>query len=146
MSSDTFRVRVLSVDGAIVRLEVRPTTAVGIEGHVLTRSFVLGVLAEIAGLPIAPQTTDEAWVREHVGEYVIRTEVEAFTALPPDVDPAVLERPHDAICQRITLRAELASAALAAHFATVGEHGTAIWDVWWTDPLRPALPAATPIV
>lgn len=77
---------------------------------------------------------------------MIRTEVEGLTALPPDVDAAVLERPHDEICNRITLRAELASADLAAHFAKVTEHATAIWDVWWDDPLRPALPAMTQIV
>lgn len=146
MSSDPYKVRVLSVDGPTVRLEVRPTTAIGIEGYVLTRSFVLGVLAEIAGLPIAPQTTEQAWVREHVDEYVTRTEVEGFAALPPDVDAAVFERPHDEICNRITLRAELASPGLAAHFAKVTEHATAIWDVWWDDPLRPALPALTAIV
>jgi hypothetical protein len=145
MSSDTFKIRVLSVDGATMRLEVRPTTAIGIEGYVLTRSFILGVLAELADLPIAPQTTDQAWVIEHVGEYVARTEVEALVALPPDVDPAVLERPHDEICNRITLRAELVSAELAAHFARVTEHSTAIWDVWWRDPLRPGVPAMTPL-
>jgi hypothetical protein len=146
MSSDPYKLRVLSVDGSTVRLEVRPTPAIGIEGYVLTRSFVLGVLAEIAGLSIAPQTTDQAWVSEHVGEYVTRTEVESLAALPPDADPSVFERPHDEICNRITLRAELASADLAAHFVRITEHATAIWDVWWNDPLRPVLPTMTPIV
>lgn len=113
MSSDTFKIRVLSVDGSSVRLEVRPTTAIGLDGYVLTRSFILGVLAELADLPIAPQTTDQAWVREHVGEYVTRTEAERFAALPPDADPSVYERPHDEICNCITLRAELTAPELA---------------------------------
>ncbi|RYE93577.1 MAG: hypothetical protein EOO75_04040, partial [Myxococcales bacterium] len=78
MSSDTYRVRVLSVDGPSVRLEVRPTPALSPDAVVVTRSFVLGVLAEVASLPIAGQTTDEGWMREHVGEYVVRTEVESI--------------------------------------------------------------------
>lgn len=143
MSSDTYRLRVLSVDGPTVRLEVRPTPAVSADSMVLTRSFVLGVLAEIAGLPIARQTTEEAWVREHVGEYVVRTEVEAIVGLLPGDNAGAYELTFDQIANRITLRAELASSELAAHFGKVSEHSTACWDVWWNDPLRPTPPRVT---
>lgn len=143
MSSDTYRVRVLSVDGPTVRLEVRPTPAVSADSVVLTRSFVLGVLAEVAGLPIASQTTDEGWVREHVGEYVVRTEVESLVGLSPGQDASAYELTFDQTATRVTLRAELASAALAARFREGDEVGTACWDVWWGDPLRPARPKVT---
>ncbi len=141
MSSDTSRVTVLSVDGTVVRLEIRPTSAISTDSMVLTRSFVLGVLDEIAGLGIP--ATDEAWVREHVGEYVTRTTVEAIVGLPPGADVAVHGLPHDQLATRVTLRAELASAELAARFEVGSTRSTACWDVWWADPLRPELPKLT---
>jgi hypothetical protein len=138
MSSDTYRVRVVGVEGAEVVLEIAPTTAGDLCSLPGTRSLVLMLLSEL-GEPGLAQVLDPEWVEKHVDEYVVQTVVEKIVGcvLENHLRHHALEDaiPLGYLQPRTTLRATMKSAALADRFAAAVPFGTTAFDVWWKDPL-----------
>lgn len=147
MSSDAFRYRVTKVEGRDVVLEVRPTTAAGLCDLAWSRSFVLMLLREQGGPLTYEQTVSEAWLAEHLDEYIVRAVPEALTGLT--YEPSLRRFgaqfciPAEALQPRLTVRATLATEALAAHFSVGTTDGTTAYDVWLRDPKQVPLAGAT---
>lgn len=144
MSSDTHIVNVLSVEGSDVVMEVKPTTASDLCDTSVTRSFVLTLLRD-QGAPLQfEQTGDEQWVRAHIDRFVADIKVERIVGFRSDRElresAAELCIPVVHLQPRMTLRATMASPALAALFHVGERIGTTGYDVWWDDPRQPAMP------
>ncbi len=143
MSSDTFRYRVDKVEGRDVVLEIRPTTAAGLCDLAWSRSFVLMLLRE-HGAPVTfEQTMDTRWLAEHLTEYVTRVVPEHLVGYTTDRSLRSVATdwciPVEHLQPRLTVRATLASAALAAYLPVGASAGTTAFDVWSSDPEHVAL-------
>lgn len=145
MSSDTFRVRVLSALGRDVVLEVRPTTAAGLCDLARTRSFVLMQLRRHGGPVTFEQTLDIEWLKQHLDEYVTSVRIERLQGITYEKTLRDIARdfqiPIDHLQPRMTMRATMASEALAASFPVGESDGTTSFDVWM-DPLAAEIPHA----
>ena len=146
MSSDGFRYRVKKVEGRDVVLEIRPTTAGGLCDLAWSRSFVLMLLHEYGAPVTHEQTMDTRWLAQHLDEYVTRVVPEHLVGYTNDQslrDVAIdWYIPAEHFQPRLTVRATLASEALAACFPEGESAGTTAFDVWSSDPEHVALPVA----
>jgi hypothetical protein len=143
MSSDTFRYRVEKVEGRDVVLEIRPTTAGGLCDLAWSRSFVLMLLRE-HGAPVTfEQTMDTRWLAQHLGEYVVRVVPERLVGHTSESSLRSVATdwciPAEHLQPRLSVRATLASEALAAVLPVGASAGTTAFDVWGNDPEQVAL-------
>ncbi len=164
MSSDTYHLRILRIEGAEIDLECITTTAGGVNDYAFTRSFVLMALGEdgpegtlrsaLSGKPFY----QEAWMRDHVGEYIVSTK--SLGRFHYVSDEETWGKGRNALGQ--TLREQgmgemLVREKLDEQFprhrthlrATVTDpkwleglevgmmFGTTAYDAWWNDPVRP---------
>jgi hypothetical protein len=144
MSSDTFRVKVIAVEGRDVLLGLKPSTAAGLCDLARTRSFVLMQLHRHGGPVTFEQTLDVEWLKQHLDEYVSAVRIEKLQGLTYEPLLRQIARdfqiPIDHLQPRITLRATMASEALAAFFPEGESEGTTSFDVW-LDPLAAEVPS-----
>ena len=138
MSSDTFRYRIDEVEGRDVALTIRPTTAGGLCDLASSRSFVLMLLREQGGPVTFEQTMDTGWLAEHLDEYITRVTPERLVGCRYESTlrstATDWEIPAEHLQPRLTVRATMASEALAACFVAGESDATTAFDVWSSDP------------
>lgn len=145
MSSDTFRYRVEEVAGRDVVLTIRPTTAGGLSDLAWSRSFVLMLLREQGGPVTFEQTMDTGWLAEHLDEYITQVTPERVVGYRNESSlrstATEWEIPAEHLQPRLTVRATMASEALAACFGAGDSDATTAFDVWSDDPKHVSLRA-----
>lgn len=143
MSSDAYRVKVLSVNGREVSFEIKPTTAGGLADMATTRSFVAMLLYDVGGPSLFTELNDEAWAAANLDKYVVSVRVVSIIGRRTE-DSIRWAAEHYCVPirhlqPRITLIAEMATEELASHFEGAGSFGTTAFDIWWNDPKRPSV-------
>lgn len=143
MSSDTFRVQVDEVEGRDVVLTIRPTTAGGLCDLASSRSFVLMLLHEQGGPVTFDQTMDTAWLAEHIDAYVTRVTPVRVIGYMREASlrstASDWHIPAEYLQPRLTVRATMASEALAVCFVAGDRMATTAFDVWGDDPVHVSL-------
>lgn len=147
MSSDTFRTRILAVEGSDVIIEAQPTTAAGLCDIPVTRSFVLLLLTQYdRSVATLDQTLDVAWLEQHLDDFVVGVRIDRIKGFTHEgllrQIGAQWQIPAEHLQPRVTLRATMASEALAQRFVVGDCAGTTAFDVWGFDPKRAAIPGA----
>lgn len=144
MSSDTFRYRIDAVEGRDVRLTVKPTTAAGFCDRPMTRSFVSLLLAEHGGPPTIDEALDVKWLEQHLDELVSEIVIESVVGLTHEGIlrnmALTLQIPVEHLQPVFTLKATMASEALAKRFEVAAWTGTTAFDVWGGDPKSASMP------
>jgi hypothetical protein len=169
MSSECFVVTVLAAADRTLDLRVRTTTAGGPNDYACTRSFALCLIhrplrggtrpidREAATWP-EDWYVSEAFMREHVGRYVERTEVLARRNVIDEDDA----RARQALRSHAELAETMSALDREQHLCGRWHHldlrvtvteprwleglgpgmvfGTTAFDVWWGDPRRPEVP------
>lgn len=164
MSSDTYHIRILRIEGCEIDMECITTTAGGANDYAFTRSFVLMALGEdgphgalrdaLSGEPFYK----ESWMCEHVGEYIVSTESlgrfhyvmdeqtwgEGRRALGQELraqgmDEMLVRQKLDEAYprHRTHLRATMTDPKWLEGLQVGEMFGTTAYDVWWDDPVRP---------
>lgn len=158
MSSDTFDIEVLSLEGDTVELMCVTGTAGGVNDYAISRSFALMALADgmphRGGTPLqrgisaaGGRVWEEAFHREHVGEFITRTEILRRIGIVTEErtwqngrmeaedigdDPDERYPLH-----RFVLRVQVTDPKYLQGISAGARWGTTAYDAWWADPLRP---------
>jgi hypothetical protein len=155
MSSDTFRIQILSVDAATVELRATTGTASGLSDLATSRSFALMAIEDgmawdkSTPLQQAMATTvtdggnppvwEQDWHRQHVSKFVASTELLERSNIITD-EPAwwVEYEAETAPRHSFVLRVRMTDPRYTEG-VTVGEsYGTTAFDAWWPDSESPS--------
>ncbi|MEQ1508202.1 MAG: hypothetical protein ABMB14_38585, partial [Myxococcota bacterium] len=144
MATDTFVIRVDTVEGRDVVFTAVPFAS--LTGVPQTRSFVVMLVSQRGGPVSLAQSLDEGWHRAHVDEVVTGLSILRVVGNPYEnllrkqaLDHCV---PTDHLRPRTTIRATMATEALAALFVPGTSGGTTAFDLS-VEPDGPRVPIAT---
>lgn len=164
MSSDTFYIRVQSIEGTSVVLRCTTSTAGGLNDYACTRSFALMAIADCmpslysANLtPLVarlkelggggyPPVWETSFHQEHIGEFIKSTELLAREGIITDeaawsrgrFDESDPDAERKYPLHAFLLRVEMADPRWLEGLAVGDSGGTTAFDAWWDDPTRPS--------
>ncbi|MCB9643157.1 MAG: hypothetical protein H6728_08785 [Myxococcales bacterium] len=166
MSSDTYEIRILALhpEQRAFDVEVTTTTAVSANDYAFTRSFVLMAFADEGPQGALKEALSgksyykEDWSSQHVGEYIASTEVlqrlhyvsdesswgSGRNALGAQLreqgiaEAEIRQKLDEAYPRhRLHLRVTMTDPRWLEGLEVGDWFGTASYDVWWDDPMRP---------
>jgi hypothetical protein len=154
MSSDTFRIQILSVDGDTVELRATTGTAAGLSDIATTRSFALMAIEDgMAGdktkpLQVAMAATVEQgnppvwetdWHRAHIDKFIASTELRERSNIITNDEAWWAEyEAETAPRHQFVIRVKLADPRWADGIEVGSSYGTTAFDAFWPDPDSPS--------